>query len=316
MIYRQTDCMWIFHDFFVHAGRHDSSGIRLHYTPSLRRYDAGIMELGLIYTPIMAIPPKQRTFYLSGYCTSKCTKTVCALNPHHGSDFENATWISQLRCHVLQVFCPRSTKNHRLELDLNKSASVCLSRLCPPEESIYLRRSSTPTSRGAGWGQLSWGEAKSWSWYRRTSTSVHTTKWASVGHSSPRGTLVQGSTLCALHLIDWSGEERRLKWTALWVFLLLWLHAWNITRKYWDGQWCIYYGQWAPLFMTWAKGLALQLFSSFQSLKSKKSPVSDWCYSIFFLLSRNDLKRPKPTMCAHWSLSKTANTYHAIHLRG
>ncbi|KAF0031372.1 hypothetical protein F2P81_015927 [Scophthalmus maximus] len=62
--------------FDTHWGRHDSSGIRLHYTPSLRRYDAGIMELGLIYTPIMAIPPKQRTFYLSGYCTSKCTKTA------------------------------------------------------------------------------------------------------------------------------------------------------------------------------------------------------------------------------------------------
>uniref|UniRef100_A0A3Q2QMA9 Dopamine beta-hydroxylase n=1 Tax=Fundulus heteroclitus TaxID=8078 RepID=A0A3Q2QMA9_FUNHE len=56
--------------------RHDSSGIRLHYTPSLRRYDAGIMELGLVYTPIMAIPPKQHTFYLTGYCTSKCTRTA------------------------------------------------------------------------------------------------------------------------------------------------------------------------------------------------------------------------------------------------
>uniref|UniRef100_A0A3B4T2N5 Dopamine beta-hydroxylase n=1 Tax=Seriola dumerili TaxID=41447 RepID=A0A3B4T2N5_SERDU len=56
--------------------RHDASGIRLHYTPSLRRYDAGIMELGLVYTPIMAIPPKQQTFYLTGYCTSKCTQTA------------------------------------------------------------------------------------------------------------------------------------------------------------------------------------------------------------------------------------------------
>ncbi|KAG7223902.1 hypothetical protein INR49_015158 [Caranx melampygus] len=55
-------------------GRRDSSGIRLHYTPSLRRYDAGIMELGLVYTPIMAVPPKQQIFYLSGYCTSKCTQ--------------------------------------------------------------------------------------------------------------------------------------------------------------------------------------------------------------------------------------------------
>ncbi|XP_005729398.1 dopamine beta-hydroxylase [Pundamilia nyererei] len=60
----------------LHAGRRDSSGIRLYYTPSLRRYDAGIMELGLVYTPVMGIPPKQHTFYLSGYCTSKCTQTA------------------------------------------------------------------------------------------------------------------------------------------------------------------------------------------------------------------------------------------------
>lgn len=35
------------------------------------------MELGLVYTPVMAIPPKQHIFYLSGYCNSKCTHTVC-----------------------------------------------------------------------------------------------------------------------------------------------------------------------------------------------------------------------------------------------
>ncbi|KAM6975667.1 dopamine beta-hydroxylase [Tautogolabrus adspersus] len=65
-----------YHNPLLISGRRDSSGIRLHYTPSLRRYDAGIMELGLVYTPIMAIPPKQHAFYLSGYCTSKCTKTA------------------------------------------------------------------------------------------------------------------------------------------------------------------------------------------------------------------------------------------------
>ncbi|KAL0182180.1 hypothetical protein M9458_021555, partial [Cirrhinus mrigala] len=55
--------------------RRDSSGIRLWYTPSLRRFDAGIMELGLVYTPVMAIPPRQRSFQLTGYCTAKCTQT-------------------------------------------------------------------------------------------------------------------------------------------------------------------------------------------------------------------------------------------------
>ncbi|XP_061590282.1 dopamine beta-hydroxylase [Cololabis saira] len=65
-----------YHNPLLISGRHDSSGIRLYYTPSLRRYDAGIMELGLVYTPIMAIPPTQHAFYLSGYCTSKCTQAA------------------------------------------------------------------------------------------------------------------------------------------------------------------------------------------------------------------------------------------------
>ncbi|XP_060931271.1 dopamine beta-hydroxylase [Limanda limanda] len=65
-----------YHNPLLISGRRDSSGIRLHYTPSLRRFDAGIMELGLVYTPIMAIPPKQHSFYLSGYCTSKCTQAA------------------------------------------------------------------------------------------------------------------------------------------------------------------------------------------------------------------------------------------------
>lgn len=58
------------------SGRRDSSGIRLWHTRSLRRFDAGIMELGLVYTPVMAIPPHQDFFQLSGYCTAKCTRTV------------------------------------------------------------------------------------------------------------------------------------------------------------------------------------------------------------------------------------------------
>lgn len=62
--------------FFHQPGRQDSSGIRLYYTASLRPYDAGIMELGLVYTPVMAIPPDESNFHLTGYCTDKCTQVV------------------------------------------------------------------------------------------------------------------------------------------------------------------------------------------------------------------------------------------------
>uniref|UniRef100_A0ABM5F5Y1 Dopamine beta-hydroxylase n=2 Tax=Pogona vitticeps TaxID=103695 RepID=A0ABM5F5Y1_9SAUR len=63
-----------YHNPLELKGRRDSSGIRLYYTASLRPYDAGIMELGLVYTPVMAIPPGETHFHLMGYCTDKCTQ--------------------------------------------------------------------------------------------------------------------------------------------------------------------------------------------------------------------------------------------------
>ena len=73
-------------------GRRDSSGIRLYYTATLRRFDAGIMELGLVYTPVMAIPPREAAFVLTGYCTDKCTQLVSAAARHGGSPLRSCRW--------------------------------------------------------------------------------------------------------------------------------------------------------------------------------------------------------------------------------
>lgn len=43
----------------LHQGIIDSSGIRFVLTKSLRKYDAGVIELGLEYTDKMAIPAGQ-----------------------------------------------------------------------------------------------------------------------------------------------------------------------------------------------------------------------------------------------------------------
>lgn len=43
----------------LRSGRIDSSGIQFILTKKLRRYDAGVIELGLEYTDKMAIPPGQ-----------------------------------------------------------------------------------------------------------------------------------------------------------------------------------------------------------------------------------------------------------------
>nr|XP_016854532.1 PREDICTED: dopamine beta-hydroxylase [Anolis carolinensis] len=79
--------------FSVFPGHHDSSGIRLFYTASLRPYDAGIMELGLVYTPVMAIPPGESHFGLTGYCTETCTQVALPPSGIH-------IFASQLHTHL------------------------------------------------------------------------------------------------------------------------------------------------------------------------------------------------------------------------
>ncbi|KAJ1078282.1 hypothetical protein K5549_016853, partial [Capra hircus] len=74
-------------------GRRDSSGIRLYYTATLRRFDAGIMELGLVYTPVMAVPPQETAFVLTGYCTDKCTQLALPPSGIH-------IFASQLHTHL------------------------------------------------------------------------------------------------------------------------------------------------------------------------------------------------------------------------
>ncbi|KAL8625948.1 hypothetical protein ACOMHN_012540 [Nucella lapillus] len=56
------------------AGVIDSSGMRFFVTSKLRAHDAGILQLGLTYVDKMAIPPEQKIFTLTGYCTDHCTE--------------------------------------------------------------------------------------------------------------------------------------------------------------------------------------------------------------------------------------------------
>ena len=58
----------------------DRSGMRFIVTEKLRPYDAGIMELGLVYTDKMAIPPNQNRFPLHGYCLPECSAVVIVYN--------------------------------------------------------------------------------------------------------------------------------------------------------------------------------------------------------------------------------------------
>ncbi|XP_053566649.1 DBH-like monooxygenase protein 1 [Bombina bombina] len=52
----------------------DNSGIRMYYTPLIRRYDAGVLETGIWVSLYHMIPPGVPVFSSEGHCTMECLK--------------------------------------------------------------------------------------------------------------------------------------------------------------------------------------------------------------------------------------------------
>ena len=55
----------------------DSSGLRLIYTPELRQYDAGVLEVGhMVNGFTQVIPPNAESFLHAGECSKQCLMEV------------------------------------------------------------------------------------------------------------------------------------------------------------------------------------------------------------------------------------------------
>jgi hypothetical protein len=52
----------------------DTSGVRLHYTTSLRKHDAGVLSVGMDPNWRHLIPPGQPEVVSEGHCISACTQ--------------------------------------------------------------------------------------------------------------------------------------------------------------------------------------------------------------------------------------------------
>ncbi|XP_018599031.1 DBH-like monooxygenase protein 1 homolog isoform X1 [Scleropages formosus] len=50
----------------------DSSGLRLYYTPTLRRYDASVIEMGVWVSLYHMLPPGLQEYVSEGHCTQEC----------------------------------------------------------------------------------------------------------------------------------------------------------------------------------------------------------------------------------------------------
>lgn len=50
----------------------DNSGLRLTLTPTLRQHDAGVLTTGVVVNDLQIVPPFEKEFLSSGFCTSEC----------------------------------------------------------------------------------------------------------------------------------------------------------------------------------------------------------------------------------------------------
>ncbi|XP_033099688.1 DBH-like monooxygenase protein 1 homolog isoform X2 [Anneissia japonica] len=57
-------------------GIHDSSGVRIYYTPELRKYDSSILTIGIPSFRLYVIPPKENAFKVYGSCDKQCSNKI------------------------------------------------------------------------------------------------------------------------------------------------------------------------------------------------------------------------------------------------
>ncbi|XP_077972661.1 dopamine beta-hydroxylase-like isoform X2 [Styela clava] len=75
---------------FRRSGVVDNSGIRFFYTNHPRKYDSGVLEVGVTNSKtILGIPPQRDQFVLSGTCTKQCTLQGDSLTTHCSYDTSN-----------------------------------------------------------------------------------------------------------------------------------------------------------------------------------------------------------------------------------
>lgn len=75
----QRSSLYLYQVEFSFTGMTDRSGIRFHFTPSIRQFDSGLLEVGHVISPYHIIPPRQRSFKSYGYCMKECLVEVTNL---------------------------------------------------------------------------------------------------------------------------------------------------------------------------------------------------------------------------------------------
>ena len=87
----------------IDQGIIDSSGVRVYYTPTLRKYDAGVISVGLDPNWRHIIPPGRPEVVSEGHCIADCTRQAL---PEQGIN----VFATLLHTHLIGEHCKQNKK--------------------------------------------------------------------------------------------------------------------------------------------------------------------------------------------------------------
>ncbi|XP_065112794.1 DBH-like monooxygenase protein 1 homolog [Paramisgurnus dabryanus] len=141
----------------------DSSGLRLYYSPILRRYDAGVIETGVWVSLFHMLPPGMQDYITEGHCTKECLQE--SLN----SEMPSGVHVFAVLLHAHLAGRAIRARHFRQQVELQPLASdeqfdfnfqefqpLGQERLILPGDSIITEcRYSTKDRMNMTWGGLS-----------------------------------------------------------------------------------------------------------------------------------------------------------------
>ncbi|XP_048387110.2 DBH-like monooxygenase protein 1 homolog isoform X2 [Stegostoma tigrinum] len=141
----------------------DSSGLKLLYTPVLRKYDAGVIETGVWVSLYHMIPPNMSSYISQGHCTMECLQEALSLEKTSGIHVFAVLLHSHLAGRALRIRHFRNNVEQPLlahddEFDFNFQEFHHLKkeRVLQPGDSLVTECQYNTTSRSnMTWGGLS-----------------------------------------------------------------------------------------------------------------------------------------------------------------
>ncbi|KAL4649087.1 DBH-like monooxygenase protein 1 isoform X1 [Arapaima gigas] len=141
----------------------DSSGLRLYYTPILRRYDAGVIEMGVWVSLYHMLPPGLPGYVSEGHCTQQCLQETLDQEMPSGIQVFAVLMHSHLAGRAIRVRhfrnqeeLPHLAQDDEFDFNFQEFQYLPQERLLLPGDSVITEcKYNTQDRKNMTWGGLS-----------------------------------------------------------------------------------------------------------------------------------------------------------------